>query len=469
MVWCGDCYQKDIEDRFHINELTDEDGNDMYDCESDTHRYKRGIDGSHLITPFQCDLCIFRTLYKRDPRSVELDRENLKVIRRMNLDSIWAREPSTTLNNMRTLGKLISTCEGSGFSPELPSLGPYPLSDDLGYCVAFSMLIHSRKPGKHTKLYTQFATIRKQRSAYSNLYSASKNSVDEGVVVAVGAQTSARITQCATNSLWFSRWSSGCETRMGFVIKQNKAISITVMKKLIENFNEEIRDAAAGSWNQRKLCMGLVYSIISFTASLRGSEGLKLDIQTLIKHWERGNHKVSRGAGKSRVVPHVIVPLKGRFKGEKGERCHLLPLSNETSSGIKIRSALELLLVVRRSMSVSSPWAFVNDQGDKLSFADMNEIVLERLEELKEDDAGENELELREVSIREDFSINRSFRRGSSTHAQNQKIPEPVINAQNRWRKVEAAKGRRAKFSMLENYSDIEHLVPTLVRYSEML
>jgi hypothetical protein len=71
--------------------------------------------------------------------------------------------------------------------------------------------------------------------------------------------------------------------------------------------------------------------------------------------------------------------------------------------------------------------------------------------------------------IREDFSINRSFRRGSETHALNKKVPEVVINAQNRWKKIEAAKGRRAQFSMIENYSDILLLIPTMVRYSEML
>lgn len=166
----------------------------------------------------------------------------------------------------------------------------------------------------------------------------------------------------------------------------------------------------------------------------------------------------------------MIIPLKGRFKGEKGERCHLLPLANVTKTGIEIRSAVELMVAVRREMNqVTCPWAFVTSSGSKMSFAQMNEIVLERLELLKESDKETNYLGLEKFNIREDFSINRSFRRGSSTHAQNQKVPEPVINAQNRWRKVEAAKGRRAKFSMIENYSDIEHLIPTLVRYSEML
>jgi uncharacterized protein with von Willebrand factor type A (vWA) domain len=50
-----------------------------------------------------------------------------------------------------------------------------------------------------------------------------------------------------------------------------------------------------------------------------------------------------------------------------------------------------------------------------------------------------------------------------------QKIPEVVINAQNRWKKIEAAKGRKAHFSMIENYADILLLIPTMVRYSEIL
>ena len=118
---------------------------------------------------------------------------------------------------------------------------------------------------------------------------------------------------------------------------------------------------------------------------------------------------------------------------------------------------------------VNSSWAFVKANGERISFPNMNEIVLDRLEIVKEENEEDNSLDLNNVNIREEFSINRSFRRGSATHAQNQKNPEPVINAQNRWRKVEAAKGRRAKFSMTENYSDIEQLIPTLVRYSEML
>ena len=181
--------------------------------------------------------------------------------------------------------------------------------------------------------------------------------------------------------------------------------------------------------------------------------------------FEPGTTTVRKG------VPHVILPIKGRFKGEKGERCHLLPLSNRSNSGIPIRPILELLVKVRQEMKLKekNPWAFVNETGQKMGFGEMNEIILERLELLQEDDDILNTLNLKEIDVRESYSINRSFRRGSATHAQNQKIPEPVINAQNRWRKIEHAKGKRPHLSMIENYSEIEQLIPTLVRYSELL
>ena len=99
----------------------------------------------------------------------------------------------------------------------------------------------------------------------------------------------------------------------------------------------------------------------------------------------------------------------------------------------------------------------------------MNEIVLERLESVQIQDAESRTLNLHDHDIREEFSINRSLRRGSSTHAQNSKIPVPVIDVQNRWRKVERAKGRKVRMAMIETYSDIEQLIPTLVQYSAML
>ena len=148
----------------------------MFDCPSDQHRYKIGIKGSNLMVPFQCDICIFRLLFKRNPTQTRGDYESITVIRRMNLlDDMWAREPSTNENNLRRIVKLISTCEVAGIQPNMPTLGPFQFEDNFGYFIAFSMLIHSMRYGRHDASYTQFATIKKQRSAYSNFYFSSSN------------------------------------------------------------------------------------------------------------------------------------------------------------------------------------------------------------------------------------------------------------------------------------------------------
>ena len=104
------------------------------------------------------------------------------------MDIIWSREPSTISKNMGHVKTLISTCESSGFSPELPALGPYPLNDKLGIAVAFSMILQSWKPGRHSKSHTQFATIRKQRSAFSNLYNSSAEAASTNQILAVGVR-----------------------------------------------------------------------------------------------------------------------------------------------------------------------------------------------------------------------------------------------------------------------------------------
>ena len=45
----------------------------------------------------------------------------------------------------------------------------------------------------------------------------------------------------------------------------------------------------------------------------------------------------------------------------------------------------------------------------------------------------------------------------------------PTQHHHNRWRKTEMAKGRKQNFSMIENYADIELLIPTLIQYLAML
>ena len=93
----------------------------------------------------------------------------------------------------------------------------------------------------------------------------------------------------------------------------------------------------------------------------------------------------------------------------------------------------------------------------------MDGIILYQVEDITLIDVKDDQLDFHQFDISDAFGINCSFRRGLSTHASNRKIPKHVIDAHNTRRKVERAKGRRAKFDMMESYADAEKIIPTLV------
>ena len=63
----------------------------------DKDRYRRGGNGDHLTgVPFECDLCHFRNMNKRDPVWERAkDVRTFTAIRRAQLDVFWARRPGT--------------------------------------------------------------------------------------------------------------------------------------------------------------------------------------------------------------------------------------------------------------------------------------------------------------------------------------------------------------------------------------
>jgi hypothetical protein len=294
------------------------------------------------------------------------------------------------------------------------------------------------------------------------LYLASIEGAKSNSVMGISLQCSGFISACPTNSPWFLKWSTGCEVRMGFIWKKNKALSYPVLRTLIKEFTQDILKEDWPTEQRQYLCMGLVYLVISFCASLRGNQKMKLDFVTLAKYFDKGLDKGGLISG------HVIAPLKGRFKGESGKRCHLLPLVDVSENRINIWGPFKLIIKIWREMNTLPPWEFVSRDGSRLSFASMNEIIMDKLKN-HSNKGWRKELVLKELNIRETFSINQSFGCGSSTYAQNMKVPANVIEKQNRWRKVEKAKGNNPEFTMIETYTDIKQLIPTVVQYSTML
>ena len=73
------------------------------------------------------------------------------------------------------------------------------------------------------------------------------------------------------------------------------------------------------------------------------------------------------------------------------------------------------------------------------------------------------------VDVHEEYGLSRSFRRGSNSEAQNRKVSESDIDRNNRWRKVEKAGAKKAKFSMQAHYTDVVVALESYLRYSQAL
>ena len=179
-------------------------------------KYCRARVGDHLLTPFECDRCIFWRLAGRNPSlSSDQDKLLLACIRRANLDSLWSRSSQTVYQNMRKVIQSLEFSATLGLDGAYLIHNPTPFYDYAGYEIAYSILLHSRRPGKHSKNYTQFATIRKHRSAFSNFMRAypSRNFRNLAFEGMDGAYKGIADEPCAL--IRFQKFIVGCGDRMG--------------------------------------------------------------------------------------------------------------------------------------------------------------------------------------------------------------------------------------------------------------
>jgi hypothetical protein len=103
-------------DKFPVKVLKTEEGLPVIGRLQDKHNYRKARKGDFLMCAFQCDLCHFRNIQKREQGKEDpSDAFLLKNIRRANLDAFWARKPSTVSHNgvtMRNIVRISQECFG---------------------------------------------------------------------------------------------------------------------------------------------------------------------------------------------------------------------------------------------------------------------------------------------------------------------------------------------------------------------
>ena len=131
-------------------------------------------DGDIWTIGFQCEYCWIVNLKGReynanDPKDIRL----AAYLRRFNLDAMWSREKSTVEANLRQLKKGAKMSATLGLEPVDIPIGPWPVGDPYGVQIGLQILASSQLPGKHSKVYQQFDTIRKICSGFSTAYESS--------------------------------------------------------------------------------------------------------------------------------------------------------------------------------------------------------------------------------------------------------------------------------------------------------
>jgi hypothetical protein len=219
----------------------------------------------------------------------------------MNLDAFWSRS-SNTINGHRgklehslKLSKLVGLLEG----PHQHE-GPMPPYDHCGYEVAIQMLLNSRNPGRYSKNYCQWDTIRKLRTAFANQVRASPQANRKAVSMGDQDGKYQRLSTDSCASFWFYCFLEGCKRRMGQDWRPNQALSMPLMLAVLEMTNSCIDNAVSGEDTHQWIVFH-VYTTISYVISLRCFKGLLLDLEPL--------HRFYR-TGKEISNPYLIIPLK---------------------------------------------------------------------------------------------------------------------------------------------------------------
>ena len=420
--------------------------------------YEEARDGDHLMTPFQCDLCIFRRIKGVNPdTNSHSDKLTLSYIRRSNLDAFWSRARGTVRNNKGIVERTIEGFSPFGLFGPFYDKGPTPSYDHAGYETSMALLIDSKRPGKYDGSHKQWDSTRRVKSAIGNFERASSNYFWNNVAFVDDNKGTCLRLQCLPSfSMWYQRFAQGCRGRMGQIIKRDLAISVDLWKLLLGKCEERMLEAENFEDGARWTMIGAYLTFI-YVLSLRGPEGFQVEISLLRKHKELHNGL-------------VWIPLVGKLKGDSQPGVFLLRSVPCTGSGIDVLLWRDRLLVIHENAGREAGPAFCDDQGFLLSSLEVNDSMWELLEELYDVNPVQfpKAIESKEM-IRDLIQINRSGRRSSESQATKAKVHVDDKMIVNRWTRSNNARGKAPTEMMRIGYAQQDLLDKCFERYTKAM
>ena len=435
---------------------------DLLLSDEEVEKFRCGVEGAHLMgVPFECELCHFRNFMKRDPIHGSIkDARTLAGIRRVNLDVIGAREPGTIRANFHQIKRDYDAAMlRFTLNNPLPYLPRHDVEDTCGMQQALMVLASSLGKGIYAST-KQVESVRKTVSGLTNAYGASGDFAARDEVEDENKRwdTLPSVTRPAPTSLpWFKRFMKGLKLRTGQERRQNEALTsdmLNALDELVERRWRETKDEK----ERERLEELMSYIVIGFCCGLRGEEVPMVALNALIYFWDE-----TRDSSE----PHIMIGLWGRFKGEEGHRWHCLPISDKTRSGIRARAWIGQLYHRRVKIQGRETGYLFSKPGKPNARAKLSDYDSDFVELMQELHRQRPEL-FSKGTVMDYFSLKRSLRRGAILETTG-RVSETTINAINRWRKKEFAKGLIPNLCMRQTYTQTRDIVHERLKYSRAL
>ena len=452
-----------------MRRVKDEDGNPWHEEERRIKELNTGVKGAHCSMPFQCEVCWVRNLENRDP--TPRDKALVSTVRRATLDSMSGKARNTILGHRRRTLELIRNAERINKTPSLQPRGPLPLGDPVGMGLAVDIIQKSLVAVGRNEPVVQAETLRQLRSTFSKNWASSPRGITEAASFGKGAGR-VRPTACPSQSEWYQDFWRGLEARMGFKSRANHPLSMAAMVEAIKYVKSDALAAETPAGANYLWKFG-AYLTVCTAGSLRGYEGFYLDLSGLRKYIGKGRSgSIPPRLSKNYVLteeecarlPHVALPLLGKFKGQVTIDHHIINVANETSSGLKPRWWLEKLVDVADEEGRIGGPVFASPQGNLISSLDFDSTFRYYLEQVQE----KTELIPGEEDVQVMYGISRTPRKTATTRAKRAGYDDK-IDEMNRWRKIESAANRRVRLTLQMLYSGAILMMPTTWRVSHAL
>ena len=241
---------------------------------------------------------------------------------------------------------------------------------------------------------------------------------------------------------------------MGVHREQNEALTVEQLMAILD-LGKEDWEKLKSEEEKKDIESVASFMIIGFCLSLRGEEVPLVVIEGILQFWDETQEH---------DIPHMMITLRGKFKGENNMRWHCLPLADVTKSGIPTRRWISRLMWRRTGREGKrAGHLFAKRNGKRASLGDYDPLFKDYVERAMK---SRSKLFSSMVAVK-DFSLRRSLRRGATAESENNKVDTVAIELINRWRKKEKARGAEAGLSMRQVYTQVSRAVVATLRFSQ--